>query len=452
MDKRFKSPSTNRNFKPILVSEFDLLFSPILEKNVCKIAVAVSGGPDSLALVWLLRQWCINAGVKLMALTVDHRLQPNSTENARKVYEWLKSWDVDCQILTWLGVKPNTRIQENARINRYKLILDWCIQNEFENLALAHHQEDQAETFMIRIIQGSGTDGLACMQANSKRRGVRLLRPFLAVPKSRLLATLKIQNQEWLDDPANTNPIFTRTLVRKLTKSLGKRGIDTARLAVLSGQFGRLRMRLENLTQVAIDRAANIYPTGWASVNSQVFRSLPDEIGRRVIIYLIKSIGGRHYPPRRKALDRLIHFLRFSDNFSAYSLGRCSIRRKNKNHLIIIREEHNPKRITRIISAGSVMWRGVFQCSLKGIAENGSQKLRLLPLGSQGWAQIVQENPNLRNAGIPYRVALTLPAVFDDQGVVSVPHLNYHRYQQNKSLSPDHIKFVDATFVPLDQR
>ena len=119
---------------------------------------------------------------------------------------------------------------------------------------------------------------------------------------------------------------------------------------------------------------------------------------------------------------------------------------------MFIREEQNPKRITQINSAGCLMWRGVFRCAFKGVEGNRLQNLRLLPLGSQGWAQIVQENPNLRNAGIPYRVALTLPAVFDDQGVVSVPHLNYHRHLKHKSLSPYKITFVNATFVPLDQR
>ena len=452
MDKRYNSFSTVNNLKPISVAEFDIIFSHIVEKKIFKIAVAVSGGPDSLALTWLLRNWCVNQGVRLTALTVDHGIQPNSTENSRKVCQWLKSWDVDCQILTWFGEKPNTKIQENARINRYKLMLDWCIQNDFENLALAHHQEDQAETFLIRILRGSGSDGLACMQKISKRRGVRLLRPVLAVPKSRLLATLKLQNQECLDDPANTNPMFTRTLIRNLTGSLAERGFDTTRLANLSGQFGQLRMRFEELTELVIDRAVNIYPTGWASVDSRILMSLPDEVGRRVIIYLIRSIGGRPYPPRRKALDRLTAFLGLRDKFTAHSLGGCSIRRTHKNRLMILREEINPKRIKQISSAGCVMWRGIFQCRFTGIVRNHSQNLRLLPLGSEGWVQLVNKNPELRNSNIPYRVVLTLPALFDDIGVISAPHLNYHRCQKNTGLNSNNINFIEAKFVPLDHR
>ena len=217
MDRGFNTITSSLKVSPISEPEFDILFSPILVKDISHIAVGVSGGPDSLALSWLLHRWCEQIGIRLIALTVDHRLRPNSSKDARNVFLWLKSWGLNCIILPWVGNKPSTGIQETARIARYKLMIDWCIENGVRDLALAHHQEDQAETFLMRLSRGSVIDGLACMREVTLREGVRLLRPLLTVPKSRLRATLKSQNQGWLEDPANSNPAFTRTLIRDLS-------------------------------------------------------------------------------------------------------------------------------------------------------------------------------------------------------------------------------------------
>ncbi|HHZ75735.1 MAG TPA: tRNA lysidine(34) synthetase TilS, partial [Rhodospirillales bacterium] len=354
VDRGFNTITSSLKVSPISEPEFDILFSPILVKDVSQIAVGVSGGPDSLALSWLLHRWCEQIGIRLIALTVDHRLRPNSSKDARNVFLWLKSWGLNCIILPWVGNKPSTGIQETARIARYKLMIDWCIENGVRDLALAHHQEDQAETFLMRLSRGSGIDGLACMREVTLREGVRLLRPLLTVPKSRLRATLKSQNQEWLEDPANSNPAFTRTLIRDLSILLSEREVGTQRLAHLSEQFGRIRVRLEELTRLVVDRAAIIHSTGWATINGELLIHLPDEIGRRVMIFLLQSIGGRSYPPRRKRLDRIMTFIKDPDHCTAFSLGGCSISRQD-HQFTILREELRQTAASPIFFAGSVM-------------------------------------------------------------------------------------------------
>ena len=451
MDRGFNTITSSLKVSPISEPEFDILFSPILVKDVSQIAVGVSGGPDSLALSWLLHRWCEQIGIRLIALTVDHRLRPNSSKDARNVFLWLKSWGLNCIILPWVGNKPSTGIQETARIARYKLMIDWCIENGVRDLALAHHQEDQAETFLMRLSRGSGIDGLACMREVTLREGVRLLRPLLTLPKSRLRATLKSQNQEWLEDPANSNPAFTRTLIRDLSILLSEREVGTQRLAHLSEQFGRIRVRLEEITRLVVDRAAIIHPTGWATINGELLIHLPDEIGRRVMIFLLQSIGGRSYPPRRKRLDRIMTFIKDPDHCTAFSLGGCSISRQD-HQFTILREELRQTAASPIFFAGSVMWRGIFRCTFEGGPERGSLLTTLAPLGRKGWAQLVHEQPEVRNSNIAYPVALTLPALFDVRGVVNVPHLNYNRKDYNTGLNSTNLKFISAKFVSLEER
>ena len=166
---------------------------------------------------------------------------------------------------------------------------------------------------------------------------------------------------------------------------------------------------------------------------------------------MIKSIGGKHYPPRSKRLERVLDLIKNPDQFKASSLGGCSIR-QSKNQIIIIREEYSKKKPTPIISTEYLMWRSIFQCKFEGSFDKDSKMLTLAPLGHKGWVELVNEQPKFRTVDVSYRVALTLPALFDDHGLVSVPHLNYNRRNLNTHSNRNGVKFVGAKFLPLDER
>jgi tRNA(Ile)-lysidine synthase len=129
------------------------------------LAVAVSGGPDSLALVLLAEKWARQRGGQAWALTVDHGLRPESAAEARRVAFWLAARSIAHQILVWTGDKPASGIQEAARDARYRLLAEWCRTHGCLHLVAAHHREDQVETHLIRRRAGSGPDGLAGMSA-----------------------------------------------------------------------------------------------------------------------------------------------------------------------------------------------------------------------------------------------------------------------------------------------
>jgi tRNA(Ile)-lysidine synthase len=175
------------------------------------LAVAVSGGPDSLALVLLAARWAKHNGHTVSALTVDHGLRPESAAEARQVADWLAGRELAHAVLRWRGAKPATAVQATARAARYRLLVGWCRRNRVADLLVGHQLEDQAETLLMRLARGTGLDGLAAMTPASRLDGVRLVRPLLAVPKARLRATLEAVDQPWIEDPSNLDPEFLRT-------------------------------------------------------------------------------------------------------------------------------------------------------------------------------------------------------------------------------------------------
>ena len=178
------------------------------------IAVAVSGGPDSLALTILADRWARERGGRLAALTVDHQLRSESAEEARLVGGWLAARGIAHHVLVWTNTKPATGIQKAARAARYHLLAEWCRAQGCLHLLTAHHREDQAETSLIRRRAGSGIDGLAGMSAVREMPGIRLVRPLLGVAKARLVALLTAERQPFFSDPSNRNPVFERARLR----------------------------------------------------------------------------------------------------------------------------------------------------------------------------------------------------------------------------------------------
>src|SRR5579885_530585 len=178
------------------------------------VAVGVSGGPDSLALMILTDRWARRHGGTAWGLIVDHRLRPESASEAATVAGWLAARGIPHTVLAWEGEKPATGIQEAARAARYRLLTAWCAAQGCLHLLTAHHRDDQVETYLIRRRAGSGVDGLAGMPAVRELSQLRLVRPLLGVPKARLAAFLDVEGQPCVRDPSNINPAFERARLR----------------------------------------------------------------------------------------------------------------------------------------------------------------------------------------------------------------------------------------------
>lgn len=178
------------------------------------LAVGVSGGADSLALVLMANEQLKLFGRKVIALTVDHGLRKNSAKEADYVAKLMKQYGIEHHILTWQGKKPSSGVEEAARIARYDLLCSWCVSHNVNVLMVAHHLRDQAETFLMRMERGSGLEGLCSMREVTYMNGIKILRPLLHTPPEKLEDFLKKRKISWIHDESNDEENFLRVKMR----------------------------------------------------------------------------------------------------------------------------------------------------------------------------------------------------------------------------------------------
>ncbi len=269
-----------------------------------RLALALSGGPDSMALLALSRDWVAARDGELLALIVDHGLRPGSAAEATRVAGWAEALGVPAEILRWRGEKPMTRIQERAREARYALLRAACRRAGILHLLTAHHREDLAETVALRKARGSGPIGLAGMAAERFFEELRLLRPLLPVPRDRLLATLRAHRLPRLLDPSNLDPRFARARLRRTGP------LPVAELLAGAAAAARSRRSLEGELARFCARHLRAHPLGLIEMEAAAWRRLAPELAELVLERALLVAGGGRHPPRRAALARLAAVLR----------------------------------------------------------------------------------------------------------------------------------------------
>jgi tRNA(Ile)-lysidine synthase len=266
------------------------LFAPL--DSAKSVLLAVSGGADSTALLVLAAEWAKALKTEVSAATVDHGLRAGSGAEAKKVAALAKTLGVAHRVLVWKGEKPATGIEEAARTARYALLDDAAKKAGATHLATAHTRDDQAETVLMRFAAGSGPAGLAGMRAASKRGSVLHVRPFLDVPKARLVASLKERGLDWSEDETNLNARFARPRLRAAREVLEREGLTAERLAVLAGRMGRMADAVERVAAAAWPDVA--YQDGSRTVlDGEVLLALPEEIALRVLIRAVDGHSGQ---------------------------------------------------------------------------------------------------------------------------------------------------------------
>ena len=288
---------TTDDESPISASDAKRLFADW--KAAPAIVLAVSGGSDSIALMWLAARWrrTLARGPRLLAVTVDHGLRTEAAREARDVKRLARALDVDHRTKRWSGTKPKTGLPAAARAARYRLLAEAARAQGATHILTAHTRDDQAETLLMRLLRGSGIAGLAAMARESEREGVRLARPFLNVSKSQLLATLRKARIGFADDPTNRDLNFTRPRLRALLPRLAAEGGDTRNLARLASRLARANAAVEVLADGAERylalRDRQSPPSGPAgkSFDLKTFAAMPEEIRLRLLLRAIDRFG-----------------------------------------------------------------------------------------------------------------------------------------------------------------
>jgi tRNA(Ile)-lysidine synthase len=281
---------------PISAREAKQLFAGL--RRAPALVLAVSGGPDSVALMWLAARWqrSFARGPRLLVVTVDHGLRPEAAREAREVKRLAAELGLPHRTLRWRGAKPKAGLPAAAREARYRMLAQAARAAGASHVLTAHTRDDQAETLLMRLLRGSGLAGLSAMAAVSERDGIVLARPLLDVPKSQLIATLKRAKLGFADDPTNRDTAFTRPRLRTLLPQLAAEGGDARTLARLAARLARANGAVEVMADGA-ERFLRLRDRGDApqagarSFEASSFAGLPEEVRLRLLLRAVNALG-----------------------------------------------------------------------------------------------------------------------------------------------------------------
>lgn len=357
---------------PIADGELVGLFSAIEELGA--VGLAVSGGPDSTALMHLYARWReLASAPRAMVLTINHGLRPEAAAEAASVAEAARRLGFPCEILGWHGSKPTTGIQEAARNARRRLLAEVATKHGLDAILTAHTEDDQAETLLMRLARGSGLDGLAGIPAHGEFDGVVFVRPLLGIAKARLVATLEASGDAYVSDPSNSNLIFERSRLRHAAPMLGELGLTADRLALSARRLGRARRALDAMTDRLAQDAVEVSALGVATLDLDRLVGMPEEIAVRLVQRLVAATGGDDEPASLAKLEELARWLTKADA-GGRTLAQSEIkiaRTECGRQAIFLREIGRGLPGEAVLVPGStIRWDGRFEVVLaKDVAE-----------------------------------------------------------------------------------
>jgi tRNA(Ile)-lysidine synthase len=299
-------------------------------------AVAVSGGPDSLALAFLAKIYSINNKIVPKFFIVDHKLRVESTREANHVRKVLKDFKIDAEILTWKGKKPSKNIQALARKKRYEILFKRCDKSKIKNILLGHHQDDLLENFFIRLLRGSGLKGLISLDKKSKVDNKILLRPLINQKKEDLVFLSKYIFNFFVEDPSNKDEKFKRIKIRRLIEELQKNGLNKKKFITTIKNLKRSNDVVNFYTRENIKKNSLFLYKKNKLILSEEFFNHPYEIVFRALSESIKLIGKKYYLVRGKKLDRILKDIK-NNSLTRSTLGGCVLEKVNET-LIITKE------------------------------------------------------------------------------------------------------------------
>jgi tRNA(Ile)-lysidine synthetase, N-terminal domain len=281
------------------------LFAPAQGHDT--VGLAVSGGPDSLALMVLAHRWATadSNRPRLVVYSLDHGLRPEAADEVAMVIEQAGRLGISARGLIWQGDKPESGLQEAARQARYRLIGQAMEADGATLLMTAHHRADQAETVLMRLAHGSGLEGLRGMAPMSTVEGVRVFRPFLDVEQASLSTLVETAGLVPARDPSNEDTAYERVRWRRLLPALAAEGLDSAALSRFAQRMAEADLALSQMADAAFAELVTLDGFGAASVPRQAFYALSPAIGRRLLGRVLNIVGGRQRPRALGQVERL---------------------------------------------------------------------------------------------------------------------------------------------------
>jgi tRNA(Ile)-lysidine synthase len=398
---------------PITASEAQGLLAQLTRFS--HLALAVSGGPDSVALMYLAARHAQSP--RLSVLTVDHGLRPESRQEAEFVAGLAAQLGLPHAILTWQAAHRTARIQERARAARYDLMADYCHAHDIPVLVTAHTLDDQAETFLMRLKRGSGLDGLAAIPQQGEWTGIAVLRPLLDVPKARLVATLDAAGIDYVADPSNLDRRYERARMRASSDALAMLGLSPEAIALSARRLRRAREAVDSAARDFLAKHSETSEAGYALVDPQALAAAPDEIALRALAQLIGAIGGGETPVQLAKLESLLDALRAHPG-KTHTLGRCRIG-PVKGRLGIFREVRGTGLPVALLRPGErTLWDNRFRIEL---GADESEPIMVRALGESGM-RALSEREDLPS-GLPRLAGRALPSCWRGEVLLGLPRI-----------------------------
>jgi tRNA(Ile)-lysidine synthase len=372
--------------------------------KMTRIAVAVSGGSDSMACLHLMARTAKHEGWQVMALTVDHALRPESDDEACGVGRVCAGLGVSHHVLRWQHGAVAGNLMDAARKARYALMADWAATHEISHIVLGHTADDQAETFLMGLARGAGLDGLVGMRKGWDQGGVRFVRPFLTQSRADLRGYLTRNGMEWVDDPSNENDRFTRVKARRVLKALKPLGITADRL---NGVILNLT-KAQGIVQAATrDAAAQICRTDAGEVifDRKLWLDAGGEVQHRLLCAALRWVSGAAYAPRGSGVDRVSQAIIAGGDAT---LAGCRIRVTQA----VFRVVREPKAVSQLSCPVAEVWDR--RWALEGPIAEG---LHIRALGAEG----LQQCKRWRQTGHSRDSLVVSPSVWYGETLISAP-------------------------------
>lgn len=265
--------------------------------------LGVSGGPDSTALMILMSGWAERPPV--LVVTVDHGLRPEAADEVRLVAENAERLTLPSRI-TRVNEGRSGNLQDWARRARYACLAAAAREAGFDTIVTAHHQDDQAETFLLRLARGSGVYGLTAMREEEWLDDLMLARPLLRVARSLLYEVAHESGLKTVADPSNADLRFDRVRMRALMPTLAEHGLDAKRLAETAARLGRAAKAIDHYASALLKTHFRVSDFGVVSGPATAFVSAPEEVALRSLARILKAVGGADYTPRLDAVESLV--------------------------------------------------------------------------------------------------------------------------------------------------
>ena len=379
------------------------------------IGIAVSGGGDSLALLYLTAEWSSRNGRTLQSATIDHQLRPESKSECEYVKKLSIGLSIKHTTLTWLE-KPDGNMQGSARSARHRLLSRWAVDKNLTTVLFGHTLEDNAETLLIRLSRGSGIDGLTGMRQSKNINNLQIFRPLLKVSRNDLRSFLSIRKVNWIDEPSNFDERFHRVRIRNSLPQLANLGLTTYRLIALAEHMSRAREALNlgvlNFARVYVQQM----PWGDLEIEQEAFVELSREYQLRLLAASLRWISSRIYRPRFESLKRLLNSIVTKPGNYRASLMGCIVNCRRKKIILSREFAAVPKR--QIVVKSKFIWDKKWSLEVDPTKINHSM---VGPLGEIGINGIKIKD----RKDIPVDALKSSFALFEKNEVMCVPILSY---------------------------